>query len=421
MSQKRTNVRFYIGLLMLLAIVINYLDRTVMSAAAPVIADDLHIGPEAMGWIMSAFFFSYAAFQIPSGFIADKFGQRKTFAGSVGWWSLATAATAAATTPLGFVSARVFMGIGEAGAFPCNAGIAAKWFPDRERGRITALFDSGSKFGTAFAMPLVVWIISEWGWKSSFIICGALGLIWVIGWLFVYHDPEQHPTISAEELKYIRDGQAKKEGIDKIQPMKWYKLFTYRNVQAMCIGHCTLNYAFYFFITWFPAYLMSERGLSLKEMGFVAMLPPLCGILAQWIGGWFTDYIYTKTNNLNLARKINLVGGMLLSTTIVFAGLAESTVVMVILLCISYSALTFAAAAVWSLPGDVAPRNMTSVMGGIQNTVSNIGGILGPIVTGYIIASTGSFVPALVVSGIVCGIGAFVYMFMLKDIKPIEA
>ncbi len=376
-NQKRTKVRFSIAILMTLAIAINYLDRTVMSAAAPTLSEELQISPEAMGWIMSAFFLSYALCQIPAGFIADRFGQRKTLAGAVLWWSMATAATALAKTPFSFISTRILMGMGEAGAYPCNSGITAKWFPDRERGRITALFDSGSKFGTAFAMPLVVWIIAKWGWESAFIFCGALGFLWVIAWLKIYHDPEQHPKVSEAELKYIRDGQIKKEGIDNIQPMKWYELFRYRNVQAMCMGFFLLDYAIYFFITWFPAYLMMERGMSLEEMGFAAMLPPLCGIAGQWLGGFTTDYLFIKYNNINIARKVPIVGGMLVATSIAFSGLVESTSVMMFLLCLSYAALAFAASAIWSLPGDVAPRNMTSVLGGMQSAVSNCGGILG--------------------------------------------
>lgn len=420
-NQKRTKVRFSIAILMTLAIAINYLDRTVMSAAAPTLSEELQISPEAMGWIMSAFFLSYALCQIPAGFIADRFGQRRTLAGAVLWWSMATAATALAKTPFSFISTRILMGMGEAGAYPCNSGITAKWFPDRERGRITALFDSGSKFGTAFAMPLVVWIIAKWGWESAFIFCGALGFLWVIAWLKIYHDPEQHPKVSEAELKYIRNGQIKKEGIDNIQPMKWYELFRYRNVQAMCMGFFLLDYAIYFFITWFPAYLMMERGMSLEEMGFAAMLPPLCGIAGQWLGGFTTDYLFIKYNNINIARKVPIVGGMLVATSIAFSGLVESTSVMMFLLCLSYAALAFAASAIWSLPGDVAPRNMTSVLGGMQSAVSNCGGILGPIVTGYIIGATGSFMWALIVSGIACAIGALIYLVMLRDIKPITA
>ncbi len=417
---KKTNVRYGIGVLMWLCIVINYLDRTVMSAAAPAIAKDLNISASEMGYIMSFFFLSYALFQIPAGWLADKIGQRICLAISVVWWSIATAATALARTPMGFIYARLFMGAGEAGAYPCNSGVAAKWFPDKERGRITAFFDSGSKFGTAFTMPLVTFVIVTWGWQASFLICGALGLIWVVAWLAYYQDPEKHKGINQAELSYIRDGQVKKEGIDKFQPMKWYELLKYRNVLAMCIGFFCLNYAIYFFITWFPAYLVNERGMAFMKMGYMAMLPPMAGVAGQWLGGWFTDYVYAKTGNLNKARKINLVGGMLLATSITFAGYMESDMMAIVLLCVSYAGLAFAASAIWSLPGDVAPRNMTSVLGGIQNAFSNMGGFIGPIVTGHIITSTGSFVPALVVSGGFCLLGAMVYLFMLRDIKPIE-
>ncbi len=419
-KEKRTNVRYVIAILMWAAIAINYLDRTVMSAAAPSMMKDLNLGPTEMGIIMSSFFWSYAAFQIPAGWLADRIGQRVALAGSVLWWSLATVATALARSTGALIGARIFMGTGEAGAYPCNAGITANWFPDRERGRVTAIFDSGSKFGTAFTMPFVAWMVSVYGWQLPFVICGGVGVVWVVLWMAYYKDPEQHKYINAAELQYIRSGQAKQEGIDNIQPMKWYELLKYRNVLAICLGFFLFNYAIYFFITWFPTYLVKDRGMQLMTMGWFAMLPPLTGILAQWCGGILTDYVYQRTGSLTIARKINLVGGMALATSIAFAGFAESDVVAIALLCVSYGGLAFAAAALWCLPGDVAPRNMTSVLGGIQNAASNCGGILGPIVTGYIIATSGYFMPALVISGACCLLGALTYLFMLQDIKPLE-
>lgn len=291
-NTKKTRARYIIAVLMLTAIVINYLDRTVMSAAAPAIMKDLQINATEMGYIMSMFFLSYALMQIPAGWIADKIGQKISMAAAVVWWSLATAVTAACHTVTGFIGARIFMGIGESGVYPCNAGIAAKWFPDHERGKITALFDSGSKFGTAFTMPLVAWMIAVYGWHLPFIICGALGIVWVAVWMFFYDDPERSRFINAAELAYIRNNQAKKEGIDKVQPMKWYQLLKYRNVLSMCFGFFCLNYAMYFFITWFPTYLIKERGMQLMTMGWMAMLPPLCGIIGQYIGGWFYRLLF---------------------------------------------------------------------------------------------------------------------------------
>lgn len=401
------------------AIAVNYLDRTVMSVAAPTMMKEMNIGSTEMGFIMSAFFMSYAAFQIPAGLIADRIGQRICLLVAVVWWSLATAATAGARSISALVGARLFMGVGESGFYPCNAGITAKWFPGRERGRVTALFDSGSKFGTAFTMPFVAWMVSVYGWRIPFVVCGAVGLVWAILWFVYYQDPEKNKFISQAELKYIRESQVKKEGIDKTQPMKWYELFKYRNVIAMCLGFFFFNYSLYFFITWFPTYLVHDRGMQLMTMGWMAMIPPLCGILAQWIGGFFTDYMYSKTGNLTKSRKINLVWGMLAATSITFAGLVESDTVAIALLCLSYGGLSFAAA-LWSLPGDVAPRNMTSALGGIQNCASNIGGILGPIVTGYIIATSGSFMLALLISGLACLLAAITYGVILQEIKPIE-
>ena len=417
----KTHVRWILAVFMWAAIVINYLDRTCMSAAAPDMMRELHVSPTMMGVIMSAFFWTYAGFQIPSGWIADRIGQRITLAVAVVWWSLGTGATALSRGVAGLIGARLFMGSGEAGVYPCNAGITAKWFPDKERGRVTAIFDSGTKFGTAFTMPLVAWMVAAYGWRVPVVVCGAMGVAWGVAWLSYYKDPEQHPSVSAAELKYIRDGQAKKEGIDKTQPMKWYELLKYRNVIAMCLGFFLFNYAIYFFITWFPTYLVKDRGMKMMTMGFFAMLPPLCGILAQWTGGIVTDYLYQRTGNLTFARKLNLGVGMIAATSIAFAGLARSNAVAITLLCVSYGGLAFAASALWSLPGDIAPRNMTSVLGGIQNCASNIGGILGPIVTGYIVATSGSFMLALAISGVFCLLSALTYLFMLGKIEPIHA
>ncbi|BBN97924.1 MFS transporter [Sporolactobacillus terrae] len=418
---KRTNVRWKIGILMWLAITINYLDRANLSAASPDIMRDLHINSAEMGIVMSAFFWSYMIFQIPSGWLADKVGHRISMSLAVAWWSIATAITGLAHGLASLIGLRVLLGVGEAGAMPSNSGIATRWFPDHERGKISAFYDTGSKVGTAIAMPLIVWIVSNFGWKFSFVISGMIGLFWVIAWIWYYNDPEKQKYINKEELSYIRDGQKKKEGLTKEQPMKWYQLFKYRNVWAMCFGFFTLNYAIFFFITWFPAYLVEERGMAAMTMGFTAMIPPLAGIAGEMLGGWTTDYLYfKKQKSLTFSRKFNLVIGMLLATSILFAGITQSIVVCIALLSLSYAGLAFAAAALWCLPGDVAPQNMTSTLGGVQNCASNFGGIIGPIVTGFIITATGSFVPALVVSGIATLLGALTYLFWLGKVEAIK-
>jgi ACS family glucarate transporter-like MFS transporter len=419
-AEKRTNVRWIIGLFMFAALAINYLDRAVMSAAAPAIMHDLHINAEEMGIIMSAFFWSYALFQIPAGWLADKIGQRLTLAGAVIWWSVATAVTALAKTTGGLIGARIFMGLGEAGAYPCNAGVSAKWFPNKERGRVTALFDSGSKVGTAFSMPIVALIVATFGWRLAFVMCGAIGLLWAIAWVMYYRDPEKHRYANQAELAYIKEGQTKISAADKAHhaTIKWTHLLGHRTVIMMCLGYFMLNYALYFFITWFPTYLIKERGMALMTMGYMAMLPPLCGVFAQYLGGFLTDYLYIKTGSLSLARKATLVTGMLFATLISLAGYAESNYTLIALLCVAYSGLAFATSAIWCLPGDLAPKHMVSVLSGIQSCIGNCGGIFSPLITGYIIATTHSCTSALLISGGGCAVGALVYLFC--PIKPLE-
>lgn len=419
--EKRTNFRWKVALLMWGAIAINYFDRTNLSAAAPVIMQEFGFTSTEMGFIMSAFFFSYTLFQIPSGWLADKLGQRIVLSGAVTWWSAATMLIALCQNFTSFILARVFLGIGEAGAYPSNAGVTAKWFPDKERARATVIFDSGNKFGTAFAMPVIVWIMVNYGWKVPFIVSGLIGFVWVALWLKYYTDPEKSKYANQAEIAYIREGQAKKDGLgDTKAPLKWYQLLRYRNIRAMCIGFFMSNYAIYFYITWFPTYLVKAHGMSLVKMGYVAMIPPLIGMTVGFISATIADWLYSKGVPKTKVRKINLVGGMLLASSVVFAGFIHSAVGAVALLTLSYCGIACAGPALWTLPGDVAPRNMTSTVGALQNCVSNVGGILGPIVTGWLVSTTGSFVPALLVTGTATLIGAINYAFYLGEVKHIE-
>lgn len=420
---KKTNVRWIVAVLMWAAITINYIDRTVLSAAAPYITKDFGLNEAQMGIIMSGFFWSYALLQVPAGWVADKFGQKKTLGFAVIWWSLATAVTGLATGFKSILGFRVALGVGEAGAYPSNAGIASKWFPDKERATVSGFFNSGSKFGGAIAMPLIVWLIAMFDWKMTFLIIGGLGIVWGIVWLLFFKDnPEDHKGVNAAELKHIREGQAKREGTDNVQPMKWYQLLKHRNIWSMCIGFFTINYNSYFFITLLPTYLVKERGMGLIEMGFVASLPLLIAMVVEVIAGWLSDRVYSSGKlSLTATRKLFLIIGLLMASFIGFAAFADSAVLAVVLLCIAKSGTTVAASQVWALPGDVAPKNMTSIVAGMKNTVSNMGGVVGPIITGFFVASKGSFVPALLFSAGLIVVGIINYVFLLGKVKPIEA
>ncbi|AJO20088.1 putative galactarate transporter [Bacillus paralicheniformis] len=420
--QKKSNVRWVVAFMMWAAIAINYIDRTVLSAAAPYITEEFNLTAGQMGIIMSGFFWSYALLQLPSGWAADKYGQKKTLGFAVVWWSVATALTGLATGFKSLLGLRVALGVGEAAAYPSNAGIAAKWFPKKERATVAGIFDSGSKFGGAVAMPLIAWMIAVFDWKLTFLLIGLVGVVWGIVWMiFFKENPADHKRVNEAELAHIREGQAHMEETGGGQPLKWYQLFKYRNIWAMCIGFFMINYNSYFFITWLPTYLVKERGMDLIEMGIMASLPLLTAMVVEVGAGWMSDRIYAKGKlSLTAVRKLFLIIGLAMASCIGFAAFADSAILAVILLCVAKSGTTVAASQVWALPGDVAPKNMTSMVAGIQNTVSNMGGVVGPIITGFIVGATGSFVPALLFSAALIVIAILNYLFLLGKVKQIQ-
>lgn len=419
---KQSHVRWYVAAMMWAAIAINYIDRTVLSAAAPKIQAEYGLSPMEMGVVLSAFFWSYALLQLPAGYLADRYGQKKTLGFAVVWWSLATAVTGIATGFKSLVGLRVALGIGEAAAYPSNAGIASKWFPRSERATVAGIFDSGSKFGGAIALPMIVWLMSLFGWKETFTIVGGLGVVWAVVWWWMFREtPAQHPGVDKAELSHIHNGLVQRSADDQTMPMKWYELFKHRNIWAMCIGFFMINYNSYFFITWLPTYLVKERHMGLLQMGFMASLPLILSMFVEVFAGWLSDKVY-KSGKLSLTaiRKTFLIVGLVMASSIGFAAFAESAMTAVILLCIAKSGTTVAASQVWALPGDVAPRNMTSMVAGVQNSISNLGGVIGPIVTGAIVGATGSFEYALVFSAGLIVIAILNYLFLLGKVERIE-
>lgn len=403
---------------------INYIDRAILAATAPYMKEDFHLTSAELGMVLSAFFFTYTLFQIPQGWFADKVGQRISLALSVAWWSASTILTALFASGLkSMMLLRMTLGIGEAGAYPGCTGVVAKWFPIKERSRAVSVYDSGSTIGAAIAMPVVVAMAIHWGWRTPFILFGALGLLWAIGWWLYYRDPEKHASVNAAELDHIQSGQQREDEAkdDTIPLMKWYELLKYRNVWAMCLGFFTLNYTIYFFLTWFPTYLVEDRGYDMMSMGWAAVVPPLCGLAGSFTGGFLMDKLYANGHSLTFVRKFTLVGGMLIGTCIIGSGVAKSASLSLFLMGISYFGLMMASCAVWSLVSDVAPAGKASVLAGLQNTFSNAGGVVGPIVTGFIVSSTGSFNAALALSGIGVLIGALIYLVVLGKIEPIRA
>lgn len=416
----RTGVRWIIVFMAFLGTTINYIDRANLGVAMPILAKEMDLDLQEQGLILGAFFWTYALFQLPSGWFVDKVGPRMAYTVAVVWWSLFTAAAALARGFGSLFGMRLLLGAGEAPAYPTNAKVVSEWFPIQERAFATSIYDSGARAGTVLSLPICAWIIATFGWRESFVITGALGLIWAVAWVKIYRHPSQHPHISPAEREYIAAGQPPAAVVTG-PPVRWRDLFAYRTVWGMMLGFFCLNFVIYFFITWFPSYLVKERHFDMLKLGIYGAIPPMVAMLMGYMGGKTSDLLVRRGLSLTKARKIPIVAGMATASSIGLAVIVPSAAWAIALLSLSYGSLAFAAASIWSLPADVAPtRKHVGSIGGIQNFASNLAGICTTYFVGELAAKTGGFVVPLVAAGGFALLGAFSYLVIVPEIKPLE-
>ena len=420
----KTNWRWVVAVACALGLVINYIDRSAISVALPYMTEDFHLTPAEQGLILSAFSWSYALMQIPAGKLIDKLGERVMFGAAVLVWSLCTGATFMVNSFGILFGLRLGLGIGEAGAYPASAKTVARWFPRRERARATSVYDSGARIGSAVATPVIAGIIGLWGWHYVFLIAGALGILWSLGWWAMYRRPELFRGVSTEEMAIINEGREEEEreaaaaGTERAVPVRI--LLTKRAVWAMMLGFFCVNFAVTFFLTWFPTYLVAERGFDLLKLGVFGSIPPICAIIGSWSGGLLNDALLKKGWSLTRVRKTCLVTGMLLCAVIGGAAFVPTAGLALALMSVSYFGSAFTIVTIWCLPSDFVPTSTVGVLGGTQNFFSNIGSALNPIVIGAIYGATGAFGLPLLLSGAVCVVGAVIFALMLPKVEQID-
>ena len=405
-----------------LANAINYIDRANLAIAAPHIRMELGMDAATMGVVLSAFFWTYALCQMPAGWFIDKVGVRISLAAAVGWWSVFTAITGLVHSIGAMLGARALLGIGESAAVPSFCKTAYNWFPHKERGIACAIFDSGNRVGSALSMPIIAFIIAMIGWRGSFMITGAIGILWAILWWFIYRDPEKFRDIAPKQVDALladRGTSIEENGTES--KISWLDLFHYRTIWGLMIGLFCLNFAIYFFITWFPSFLMETRGFSLKALGTLGMLPPLCGILGSWSGGFTSDFLLRHGHSMTFSRKFCLVLGMLVSSCIALCAVVENVWVCLALFSLSYASLSFAGANTFAIVGEIAPtpKHVASITG-IMNFAGNLAGIFITTFTGVMLSLTqGSFLIPLAVAGGLCILGALSYLGLVGRVEPL--
>ena len=406
-----------LGFAFLLAVV-TYLDRICISAAAPYIMDDLGLTVLQMSVVFSAFTLSYSLFEIPSGWLGDVKGPRRVLTRIVLWWSAFTMLTAAARGFQSLVAIRFLFGAGEAGAFPNIARSFSRWFPARERGRANGVMFLGSRMGGMLSAPIALLIVARWGWRTSFVIFGLLGVVWAMAWFAWYRDrPEEHPAVGPEELAWIQqDGNAGDRHAPAGTP--WRALLRSRNLYAICAMYFAFGYGLYFYFTWLPTYLIKVLGFSLLGGGVFASLPFLLAGIADLVGGWLTDHL-SRRHGLRAGRCHLGFAAFLTCALLVFSStLPIPAVAKALLLALALASADLALGACWAVPIDIAPDH-AGVITGCMNTLGNLGGLLGPLVVGIAVDRWHSWTFPFYITSLVYAGGALAWL-AIDPLSPIR-
>jgi MFS transporter, ACS family, D-galactonate transporter len=420
----RTHVR-WVPILALIAVgtMINYLDRTVLGIAAPFLSKDLGLTAAQMGLVFSAFSWSYALLQIPGGIFLDRFGTRLTYFLAVVFWSVFTALMAAARSLPALIATRIGVGVFEAPCFPANSRVLATWFPQHERARANGIYSFGQYVGLGFLSVPLFWITQRFGWRGLFIVVGAFGVVFGLTWWALFRNPGESRTVNRAELEYIEAGGGGEYQGEPVR-FEWRHLralLRHRQVVGASIGQFGGNSTQVFFVTWFPTYLVTARGMTFIQAGIMTSLPYIGASVGVLAGGLVSDLMLKRTGSANLARKLPIVSGMLLASTIVAANYvpAGSDAVVIAIMSIAFFGQGMTNLG-WTVISDVAPKKLIGLTSGIFNFSANLAGIVTPLVIGVTFQLTGSFVGPLVYIGVVALIGAFSYSVILGDIHRLE-
>lgn len=430
MTTRPTRIRYLILLMLFIVTTLNYADRATLSIVGSTLQKDLGLTPVQMGVIFSAFAWAYVIGQIPGGWLLDRFGSKRVYAWSIFLWSIFTllqgfvGVLSVSAIVIALFILRFIVGLAESPSFPGNSRIAAAWFPTAERGTAAGIFTSAQYFATVLFAPLMGWITFHYGWHYVFLVMGGLGILMSLVWLKTIHAPRQHPKVNEAELQHISSGGGLIEmdqiGVkNEFTRPRWThfkQLLTHRMMLGVFIGQYCINTLSYFFLTWFPVYLVQDRGMSILKAGLVASVPAICGFLGGVLGGIISDGMLRRGRSLTWSRKTPLVLGMLMSTSMIACNYIDAEWLVVTVMAIAYFGKGFGAIG-WAVVADTAPKQIAGLCGGMFNGFGNTAGITTPIVIGFILQSTGSFEGALIFVAANALVAMFCYLVIVGKIE----
>ena len=414
-------VRHLVLGLMCLMYFIAYVDRVNISIIAPMLKQEMGFTPTQLGLVFSAFAYPYAAMQILGGWFADKYGPRVVLTVLSTIWAIATMLCGFSWGLWSLVMFRILLGIGEGGAFPAATRSFTYWMPATERGFAQGITHSFARLGGAVTPPVVLVIVASYGWRESFMILGAISLIWTSLFVWFYRNtPLEHKWVTPSELKEIgvNAAEMKKAATGKTP---WKEMI--RRMWLVTFVDFCYGWSLWVFLTWLPSYLKDARGFDMKQLALFTALPLLAGVVGDTLGGVISDRIYKRTGNLKLARRLLLVVGLGGSLGFIVPAIYTNTPLMAVaLLAASFFFLELTNAVLWSLPLDIAGR-FAGTAGGMMNTGFGVAGMISPMAFGYLIQVTGSYEIPFLISAALLGVAAICSFWIdptnkLKD--PVE-
>jgi ACS family glucarate transporter-like MFS transporter len=409
---------------MFLLATINYVDRIVLSVSSTPIAEEFGISKVELGYLFSSFLWLYVVCLVPMGMIVDRKGTRLVNAAGIGLWSIATALTGLASGFGMLIATRVMMGIGESTTYPASGRVIREWIPLQERALFASFFNSGAYFGPAIGGLVLAWLVSAAGWRVTFLACAAVGFVWLLAWMIWFRVPEEASWLSAEERAFIlrqRGGGAGGAPADSPSIGLRGLLGSTSMLGLMLTQGCAV-YTQYFFLTWLPNYLQTERGMSMLKSGALMALPFIGAVILTVLVGRLSDSLLTEESARSGGRRRLGALLMLCGSVILLTPLVDSVYLVLVLITIALGGVASAVALNIALIGDLLRSSADSGRAtGLLILGGNIFGILAPIVTGYVVQATGSFDMAFVVAGALLVLGALaVFLLARKPIGPVE-
>lgn len=417
-----TNIRWKIAVLCLCGNALSWLDRSALGVALPYMKRDLGLDPVQAGYAFGAFVMLYLPAIMLSGALADRFGARRLGSLAIGLWSLTIGLMGAVQGAISVVLLRMLLGLFESGGTPSWIKATVTWFPRGERARGVAMFDSGTRIGATLAFPVMAAMIGLVGWRLAFVGIAALGFLWLPIWLWIYRDnPESHPAASREEIDYIGAGR-KDEAEKQIDHVGWLELLSSPTTWSLVVLTFFAACQAWFNLAWVPTYLVEARHFTLLRVGSLGAIPGLAGIVAGFVSGILADMLFKRGYSTTFVRKSCIVSGLALSSCIAFTPFAEHLTTAMLLLAVANFGLSFGSVALYTLPLDLAPApGRASSLGGIQIVGTLCGGLLFPLLVGYILNwGDGSFVLPLALAGVTSLLAACVCLFGMGPIEPIK-